>query len=1023
MSTSPLRCNLRGLVSLVSANLLLAVAAAAQTPTHVVISQVYGGGGNSGATYTNDFIEIFNPTTAPQTLTGYSVQYASATGTSYQVTPLPGTVVLQPGQYFLVQESQGSGGTTPLPTPDASGTIAMSGTAGKVALVNSTTALTGSSGCPTAAQGMVDYVGFGSTANCFLGSGPTGTLANATAAIRTNVCVDNQSNATDFSVGPANPHNTATAPAPCNPTGPGPLSAAGQAIPSTVNQFGSSLLTVTVLPGTNPSSTGIAVAADLSGIGGSSTQAFVDDGTNGDVTAGDNIFSYTATPATAGAFSLPVKVTDSQTRSATASIALTVVVPPPAVSIQQIQSAKPSPFAGQPVTTSGIVIGVKSSGFYIEAKDANTSAATPQGIFVYTGSTPIPGFVVVGNEVQVSGTVQTYPTDSLTPSTEIATPTFTLLGTGRPLPPAVTITQAMDSPTGGIYQFTRLEAMRVAIDSFTTTSGTDGSLTESTETNSSNGLFYGVVTGVPRPFREPGIALTDTTFGAIPAGIPRWDSNPELIQIDSRGLGHAPIDVTSKATVTGITGVMDFSFGAPEIALDATATPSVSGLMTAQPVPVQGAGEFTIASMNLERFYNDVADADNPGSSAVVVTTAAYQRRLNKASLAIRTILNTPDVIGVQEVENLAVLTDLARKVSTDAVAAGQPDPLYVPYLFLANDISAINTGLLVKSTKVNTVKVEQFGLNTTFTNSTGGQSVLNDRTPLVAHLGIKRGTAADYPLTMIVVHQRSLINVNDPTSTGATVRLKREAQAEFLANLIQGYQAAGEHVVTVGDYNGFEFSDGYVDVLGVTKGNPVPASQVITPPAAGLANPPLVDLVTLLPAEERQSYVETGSAQVLDHVVVTGDLVPQLDRLVYAHYDSDFPLIYLNDANRPERVSDHDAPVAYFHIPAAAGTVQLTAASTVTRAASGYQVTVTVKNSGSGTAQNVSLTAAALGASNGAPLPYALGDIQPGASASAVLQFPASAGAAGATVVEKITGTHSAGTFSAALRAILPAN
>ena len=108
----------------------------------MVISQVYGGGGNSGATYKNDFVELFNPTAAPVTLAGWSVQYASSTGTSWQVTPLP-TLTLQPGQYLLVQEALGAAGTTNLPTPDATGTISMSATAGKVALVSSTTALSG----------------------------------------------------------------------------------------------------------------------------------------------------------------------------------------------------------------------------------------------------------------------------------------------------------------------------------------------------------------------------------------------------------------------------------------------------------------------------------------------------------------------------------------------------------------------------------------------------------------------------------------------------------------------------------------------------------------------------------------------------------------------------------------------------------------------------------------------------------------------------------------------------------------
>jgi predicted extracellular nuclease len=1001
----------------VTALVVLCGAGVAQPSNHIVISQVYGGGGNSGATLTNDFIEVFNPTPTATSVAGYSVQYASSTGSSWQVTSLP-SVTLQPGQYLLVQESQGAGGTTALPTPDATGTIALSATAGKVALVSATTALSGT--CPT--TNVVDLVGFGTAANCSE-TAPTATLSNTTAALRTNACTDSDNNSTDFSVGAPNPRNTSSTFLTCNQTGPGPISAAGLAVPATVNLGDASLLTVKVTPGTNPASTGVTVTADLSAIGGSSTQPLFDDGSNGDVTAGDNTFSYLAVSTTSGSFSLPATAMDSQARTGTTTIALSVVVPPPTETIQAIQATKPSAFAGKVVTTSGIVVGVKSNGFYIEAKDATTNPATPQGVLVYTGSTTKPAYIVLGNEVQVTGLVATYPPTALTPGTEIDGPqTFRLLNSNLPLPAPVTITAAMDSPSGGVYQFARLEGSRVAIDSLTTTSGTGASLNESTETNTSNGLFYGVVTGVARPFREPGVAVTDTLFGPLPAGVPVWDSNPELLYIDSKSFGRAAIDLTSNSTVTGLAGVMDFSSGTPEIILDATNHPTVTGGMTVVPVPVEASNEFTIASFNMERFYNDKADADNPGSSAVTVTTEAYQRRLAKASLAIRNVLNTPDVIGTQEIENLAVLTDLAAKVSTDAVAAGQADPLYQPYLFLANDGTAINTGFLVKSTRVNTLKVEQLGLTTTFTNSVGNQAILNDRTPLVLHAGIKRGTAADYPVTVISVHQRSLINVDDPTSTGATVRLKREAQAEYLANLIQGYQAAGEHVVTVGDYNGFEFSDGFVDVLGVTKGTPVPASQVVTPPVAGLANPPLVDLVTLLPADQRQSYVETGSAQVLDHVLVTQDLVPTNTRLVYAHIDSDWPLVLLNDATSPNRISDHDPAVAYFTIPPVQGSLQLITTSTLTLLNDGsYQATVTVKNNGTGTAQGVKLTGAVLGSANGSPLPAALGDIQPGASASTTIVFPASAGAPGTATAERFSGIYTGGSFSGAIRATLP--
>ena len=150
--------------------ILLFVLASLQSNAQVVISQAYGGGGNAGSIYTNDFIELFNASAAPVSLNGWSVQYNSAasTTTTWQVTNLT-NVTLQPGQYYLIQEAQGAGGTTPLPTPDVIGTIAMSGTAGKVVLLNTTTAVTIQ--CPP--SGIIDLVGYGATANCFEGAGPS----------------------------------------------------------------------------------------------------------------------------------------------------------------------------------------------------------------------------------------------------------------------------------------------------------------------------------------------------------------------------------------------------------------------------------------------------------------------------------------------------------------------------------------------------------------------------------------------------------------------------------------------------------------------------------------------------------------------------------------------------------------------------------------------------------------------------------------------------------------------------------
>ena len=183
------------------------------TPTSVggvVISQIYGGGGNSGATLKNDYIELYNAGPADVSLVGWSVQYASSTGLSWIVTPLTGSIAT--GHYYLVQESAGAGGTTSLPTPDASGSIAMAAGAGKVALVNSTTLLT--TACPTVAA-LMDFVGYGTGTNCFEGNtGPTTpALTNSTAALRKNGGQqDTNDNAADFSNGAPNPRNSASPP-------------------------------------------------------------------------------------------------------------------------------------------------------------------------------------------------------------------------------------------------------------------------------------------------------------------------------------------------------------------------------------------------------------------------------------------------------------------------------------------------------------------------------------------------------------------------------------------------------------------------------------------------------------------------------------------------------------------------------------------------------------------------------------------------------------------------------------------
>ena len=195
----------RGLAAGAVLTAALAVTPASAASPDIVVSQVYGGGGNSGATLTNDYVQLYNRGTATVSVTGWSVQYASSAGSTWQVTPLTGTIA--PGARYLVAEAAGAGGTTPLPAPDASGSIAMSATAGKIALVTNATALTAVCGANCdAAAGVRDFVGYGAAANDFEGAGPAPGLSNTTAALRAGGgATDTDDNAADFTAGAPNP--------------------------------------------------------------------------------------------------------------------------------------------------------------------------------------------------------------------------------------------------------------------------------------------------------------------------------------------------------------------------------------------------------------------------------------------------------------------------------------------------------------------------------------------------------------------------------------------------------------------------------------------------------------------------------------------------------------------------------------------------------------------------------------------------------------------------------------------------
>jgi predicted extracellular nuclease len=910
---------------------LLCVPALAQGSPNLVISQVYGGGGNSGAPYTNDFVEIFNRGGAAVSLNGLSIQYASATGTgnlgtSSTLTVLP-NVMLQPGQYFLVQEAGGATGVA-LPAADATGTINMSASAGKVALVNSTASLGcngGSSPCsPTQLAQIIDLVGFG-TANFYEGAAAPG-LSNTTAALRAaQGCTDSNNNSTDFASGAPAPRNTTSAFNVCGASSaPAITNATASAEAGT-----SVLLKVVVVPGANPASTGLSVSADLSSIGGSSGQVFYDDGSNGDITAGDNVFSFSYTVPSAQAassYTLPVAVIDNQSRSGSGSISLTVTPKATLYRINQLQgSGSQSPVDNTVlVKTTGVVTARKyNNGFFLQSLPADDDGDpnTSEGVFVYTNTAP-PAAAAIGNVVEVRGYVSEFisgrgsNTEICGTPTCSAAPTVNLLYTDASLPAPVTITMADEAAMQAdpnSLALEKYEGMRVAGDSLTTVAPTQGSVTESSASSTSNGVFFTTLTGLARPFREPGLAPGDPLPAGSPCCVPVFDGNPELIRVDSDGqIGASRIEVTSNQQIDGMYGVLDFSTGFYTILPDAASetTLSISNPMTAIPVPAPDAHEVTVGSFNLQRFYDD----DSTTASGATLTAAAFQKRLAKASLAIRNVLHTPDVLAIQEMNNLSTLQTLAATISSDASAAGQDDPQYDAYLFDGNDPSFINLAFLVKKSRIDVVSVTQEGKDATFLNPTTNQlDLLNDRPPLVLKATVRvSGKEVSIPLTVIANHLRSLSGVNDPVD--GRVRAKREAGAEFLAELIQGMHS--ENVISVGDYNAYQFSDGYVDVMGAIMGTPAPADEVVMASPSDLVTPHLSDLESRISADQRYSYTFDGSAQTLDHFLVNNNALGLITRFAYGRMDGDFPESYRNDATRPERISDHDPGVAYIAVP-----------------------------------------------------------------------------------------------------------
>lgn len=802
-----------------------------QAAGQVVISQVYGGGGNSGATLRNDYIELFNRGDAAVSLDGWSVQYASSSGGSWQKTALSGS--LQPGQYYLVQQAIGAGGSQNLPTPDAIGTLAMSATAGKVALVASNTVLACGTSCALTAS-VVDFVGFGGANNAEGASAPA--PSNTLAILRAGGgCTDGNNNSADFSTGFPVPRNSASTFLVCDGSSGG---------------------------GTNPG--------------------------------------------------------------------------PQLARIRDIQgNSHVSPLKGSAVSkVPGIVTVLMGNGFFMQDPQPDSDPATSEGIFVYTAAAPT---VLVGDAVEVNGLVSEYRPGGSSgaanlSTTEITTPSVTVLSSGNALPPVVVIGQGGRlPPTAAIYTgsgdvetlgalnvtanaldfYESLEGMRVQIDAPVTVGPTSGGEL------------------VVLPDGGSGSATRTGRGGVVLAA---GDYNPERMVI-SRGTVTPP-SANVGDTFSRIVGVLDYANGNYKLMASEISGFVDQGLQP-ETTRAQTTSELAVASFNLENLAATDAQSKFDGLAQQIVKR-----------------LNTPDLIGVMEVQDNDGATSSGNVDASQTVAKlvqtiqqlGGPQ-----YLFVSIDPQDgqdggepggnIRQGFLYNPARVSfTGKAGGNATNPVSVLNNAGAPALsfnpgridptntvfaNSRKPLAAEFSFN-----GQRLFLIANHLNA--KSTDQPLFGRfqppllSTEPKRIQQAEVVAGFVATLLAVDPQtkVVVLGDMNDFEFSA----AIGRFK------------------NVGLSDLVETLPKSERYTYVYGGNSQVLDHILVSQSLAAKAEYDV-VHVNSEF-------ANQN---SDHEPEVARLSLPAlvnlSAGFSWQASGLSYNRASGLYQgsVTLTAKTAATG--------------------------------------------------------------------------
>ena len=879
----------------------------------VVISQVYGGGGNTGAQFTYDFIELFNRGTSPVALNGWSVQYASATGTgnfganSTMITELP-NVTLAPGQYFLIQEASGGAAGSPLPTPDIidASPIAMAAGAGKVALVNTTTPLgcNGSAGqpcTPGALATIVDLVGYGN-ANFFEGAGAAPTLSNTTAAFRKlGGCIDTDNNTSDF--GPAaapNPRNTSS---PLNPCvgDVAPMVSTTSPIDGATNVALNANITVNFSEPVNVSGSWFTIVGSSSGshtaaVSGGPTSFILDPGT--DFVNNETVtVTILATQVTDQDINDPP---DQMAADSTFSFATPVVLvcgDPGATLIHAIQgSGSASPINGQTnVVIEGIVVGdyqatpSQFGGFFVQEEDADADAdpATSEGIFVFNSSFP----VSVGDKVRVKGSVTEFGAAGVTLTELTNVSALTICSSGNSMPTSTTVTL----PVASLTDWERYEGMLITISQELTV--TD---------NFTLGRFGEVGLSVDGRCLNP---TNITTPGA--AAIAQQDLNDRRRIVLDDGNNQQNIDPTLYPSpglsalntlrvgykVSSLSGVLDQRFGLYRVQPVGPISFTADNPRPAAPVAV--GGTLKVAGLNVLNYFNGNGLGGGFPTSRGADTLFEFNRQRAKIINVITTI--NPDIAGLSEMENDATPNSAIEDLVAGLNAATAPGT----YAFINTGVvgtDEIRVAIIYKPATVTPV-----GSHAVLDSSVDPLFIDTRNRPALAQTFTQISTSAKF--TVVVNHLKSkgsgCADIGDPdTGDGqGNCNLTRQKAATALVNwLATDPTGSGDpDFLLIGDYNSYAKED----------------------PITAIKNGGYTDLINVFVGADAYSYQFDGQSGYLDHALASPSLSSQVTGATEFHINADEPVVLdynveFKTANQINtfydpgafRASDHDPVV-----------------------------------------------------------------------------------------------------------------